>query len=102
MVVNQPVQLESWKRGECEDLVQELDRILTIPKSSQTQNSCSKNKSKIYFCTIGQFFFFFDICPFEELLNVSGQIKHKKFKCFETVFFGGPFLDQKVIFSWNP
>ncbi len=91
--MNQPVQLESWKkRWMC---VQEYDKILQIWESYSNKffkEKILKNPIFAPFCQI----FFCDICTLEEFLNASELRKCQQF--FSKCSFWGAFLYRKMLF----
>ncbi len=101
LVMNQPVQLESWKNrwlGVFRPRIrQDMKNSGKFASKTNYQEKISKNP---FFGTFQpNFFIFCDICIVEELPNAPGLKKVELFwKCS---FSGGrgPFLDRKMLFS---
>ncbi len=79
LIVNQPVQLESWKkRWMCGFSSRLRKKNKNSRKSLRKKKFFWKNFEKSFFCyfSIEFFFFFCDNCTLEELLNASGLRKY--------------------------
>ncbi len=83
LIVNQPVQLEGWKkRWMCGFSPRIRKNIKTFRKSHWKKNVL-KNLKNLFLALFDQIFFFFcDICTLEELLNASGLRKYQKMTFF--------------------
>ncbi len=96
LIVNQPVQLESWKKRWMCGFSSRLRQNIKKSKKSLPPNFFYFKKSFFWHFLDKFFSLFCDICTLEKLLNGSGLRKYQKYKKIsKMLFFGGPFWTER-------